>query len=94
VSEALASGPPFLGPPFRSYAHKCSLFFMKNLLFILIMCYKVDHYQVICFQRDTSETVMCRYLALEGAPKATEMCKYLALKGAPNSNCNIEFLVF
>jgi len=37
-------GPPLFGvPPFRWYAHKFSLFLMKNLLFIHIICYKADH---------------------------------------------------
>ena len=44
-------GPPlFGGPPLRYYAHKFSLFFVKDVLFTHVMCYKANHKQVFCFQ--------------------------------------------
>jgi len=45
-------GPPhFGGPPLRYYAHKFSLFLVKDVLLTHIMCYKANHKQVFCFQR-------------------------------------------
>ena len=45
-------GPPlFGGHPLRYYAHKFSLFLVKDELFTHVMCYKANHEQVFCFQR-------------------------------------------
>jgi len=45
-------GPPLFGvPPLRYYAHKFSLFLVKDVLFTHVMCYKANHKQVFCFQR-------------------------------------------
>jgi len=51
TSKTLASGIPFLGSPLRYYAHKFSLFLVKDVLFTHAMCYKANHKQVFCFQR-------------------------------------------
>ena len=48
--KAFCLGPPLLGAPLRCYAHKFSLFLVKNLLVTHIMCYKTDHKQVLCFK--------------------------------------------
>ena len=43
--------PLFGGPPLRYYAHKLSLFLVKDVLFTHVMCYKANHKEVFCFQR-------------------------------------------
>ena len=43
--------PLFWGPLVRYYAHKFSLFLVKDVLFTHVMCYKANHKQVFCFQR-------------------------------------------
>ena len=76
----LPRAPSFWGPPLTYYAHKFSLFLVKDVLFTHIMCYKADHKQVFCFQRAPTEIVMCRYFAFKGAPTATEICMNSAVK--------------
>jgi len=58
ASEALASGPIFLGAALRCYARKFSLIVMKNLgYYSLIKC--------------TTKQIICKYSAFKGAPTAT-----------------------
>ena len=78
--------PLFGGLPLKYYAHKFSLFLLKDVLFTHVMCYKANHKQVFCLQRallskgPPTEIVMCRYFAFKGAPTATEICMYSAVK--------------
>jgi len=72
-------GPPFLGAPLRCYAHKFSLFLVKNVLFTHIMCYKADHKQVLYFQR---------------APYRNCNVQVLYFQRVPNSNWNFKVICF
>ena len=47
----LSRAPLFGGSPLRYYAHKFSLFLVKDVLFTHVMCYKANHKQVFRFQR-------------------------------------------
>ena len=47
----LPQAPPFWGPSSRYYAHKFSLFLVKDVLLTHVMCYKANDKQVFCFQR-------------------------------------------
>jgi len=76
----LPRASPFWRLPLRYYAHKFSLFMVKDVLFTHVMFYKANYKQVFCFQRPPTEIVMCRYFAFKGAPTATKICMYSAVK--------------
>jgi len=64
-------GPPlFGGPPLRYYAHKFSLFLVKNVLFTHIICYKADHKQVFCFQRAPYRNCNVQVLCFQRGPNS------------------------
>ena len=87
--------PPFLGPT-RCYAHKFSLFLMKNVSSTHIMCDKADQKQLFCIQRPPNRNCYMQVLCFQrgpkqqlqfegnlfskGPPTAIEMCKCSAFK--------------
>ena len=79
ASEALASGPPFLGAPLTCYACKFSLFLMKNLLLfthINVLHFTVMYYSTLLSKGPLAETVMCRYFTFKGAPTGTAILQF------------------
>ena len=93
ASEALASDPPFLGAPFRWYAHKFFLFLVKNLLFTHIMCYKTDHKQVLYFQGAPFRNCNVQVLCFQRGPQKPLKCVSTLLlnfiERAPKRNCSV-----
>jgi len=85
-----------LSPPLRCYAHKFSLFLVKNLLSAHIVCYKADHKQVLCFQRSPYKSFSVQVRCFQRVPQqqlqfegnllskrpqtATKMWKYFSFK--------------
>jgi len=60
---------PFFGaPPLRYYAHKFSLFLVKDILFTHVMCYKANHKQVFCFQRAPYRNCNVQVLCFQRGP--------------------------
>jgi len=54
----------------RYYAHKFSLFLVKDVLFTHIICYKADHKQVFCFQRPPYRNCNVQVLCFKRDPNS------------------------
>jgi len=87
-----------LGPSLRYYAHKFSLFLVKDVLFTHVMCYKANHKQVFCFQRTPLQKLWCAGTLLSKGPQ--QQLKYVCtllfnfIEVAPKRNCSVQVLYF
>jgi len=89
----LPRAPPFWGLPLRYYAHKFSLFLVKDILFTHVMCHKANHKQVFCFQRAPLQKLQCVGTLLSKGPQ--QQLKYVCtlllnfIEGVPKRNCSV-----